>query len=462
MEVTFTLADFRALAPLLILLSGGLSILLIDCFKKSEELSFVLGLATFVFAFLFSLEIPADVNALLSPWIRFDALGRFFSIFFIIVGIITLLLSYPLLNRFDAPSAEYYFLVISSVAGLILIGQAADFLTLFIGLETLSLSLYILTGYMKKWNISHEAAMKYFLLGSLGAAFLIYGIAFIYGATGTTAIKHLAIANEFLFLLGLAFLTVGLCFKAAVVPFHTWAPDVYDGAPTAVTAFMSVGTKAGAFAGLVLVFLMGLAPIWHESIAWLAYPTLIYANYAALTQTQLRRFFAYSGISHAGFLLIPLAAATPESVNSLLFYLVVYGIATLGSFAILALLDNKEEGATLEDLKGLFYKSPFYATVLTLCLLTLGGIPPTAGFFAKFYIFKVAYQTGYYGLIIVGLLTSVLSAYYYLRIVAHLFAKPEEYDSLKSSWSLALVGVLSLAALISVTIFPDWWIQRIP
>ena len=214
-------------------------------------------------------------------------------------------------------------------------------------------------------------------------------------------------------------MTLGLAFKAAIVPFHVWAPDVYDGAPMPVTAFMAVGTKAGAFAAFTRVFLVALPqfdPLWNQGMAWLAIITMVYANIVALRQVQLRRFFAYSGISHAGFLLIPLIADTSDAPAALAFYLVVYAIATLGSFAILAFLDKDSHGVFLRDLQGFFYRSPFLAAIFTLCLLTLAGIPPTAGFFAKFYLFKIAFQSGYYTLVIVGLLTTILSAFYYVRI----------------------------------------------
>ena len=228
-------------------------------------------------------------NPLLTPWLRFDPLARLFTVFFLVLGIASTLLAASFFQNFKATQGEYYFLLLSAIFGLILIGRSADYLTLFLGLETLSISLYILCGYMKKWKFSNEASMKYFLMGALAAAFLLYGIALIYGAIGTTNLEAMAKAyqgladkpEKTLFLSGIALVTLGLAFKAAIVPFHVWAPDVYDGAPTPVTAFMAVGTKVGAFAAFARVFLAAffqLDPIWNESIAILAYPTLIYAN----------------------------------------------------------------------------------------------------------------------------------------------------------------------------------------
>lgn len=468
MNLTLSLLDFAALSPLLILLGGALLLLLLTTFAENaaKTLSFYLTLVTFVAALFAAYYAPASENPLLTPWLRFDPLAKLFTMLFLTIGLSSTLLSSSFFQRFEANHGEYFFLLVSSIFGLILVGAAADFLTLFLGIETLSISLYVLCGYMKKWEISHESAMKYFLMGSLAAAFLLYGIALIYGAVGTTRLDALlsgyqslqATPEKVLFLSGVALVTLALAFEAAIVPFHVWAPDVYDGAPTPVTAFMAVGTKVGAFAAFVRVFLEALPrfdPIWNQGIALLAYPTMIYANIVALRQTQLRRFFAYSGISHAGFLLIPLAASTPDSLSALVFYLVVYALATFGCFAVLAFLDERSEGVMLNDLKGLFRRAPLLASTLALCLLTLAGIPPTAGFFAKFYLFQVAFQAGYYGLVIVGLLTTILSAYYYLRIVAIMFSEaPEEVQRPPLTWPAAIVGVASFAAIVVLSVYP--------
>ncbi len=468
MNINLDLSDFAALSPLLIILAGALALLLIESFfsKAAKKFCFFLTLAVLIAAIGAAVMAPASHHQLLTPWLRFDSLARLFTVLFLTIGLATTLLSASFFQRFEATHGEYFFLLLSSLFGLILIGAAADFLTLFLGLETLSISLYVLCGYMKKWQISHEASMKYFFMGAFAAAFLLYGIALIYGATGTTRFDALlsgyhslkTAPDKVLFLSGIAFVTLGFAFKAAIVPFHVWAPDVYDGATTPVTAFMAVGTKAGAFAAFIRVFFDALPnfdPLWHQGIAWLAVPTLIYANYVALRQVQLRRFFAYSGISHAGFLLIPLAAGTPDALTALVFYLVVYALATLGSFAVLAYLDERSEGVVLSDLHGLFYRSPWLASLFALCLLTLAGIPPTAGFFAKFYVFKVAFQTGYYALVVIGLLTTIISAYYYLRIVTIMLSEaPDEALAPKRSWPAAVVGVISFAAIIILSCYP--------
>jgi len=468
MNTALSLIDFASMSVLLIVLGGALLVLLLESFAEeaSKKFSSYLTLATLAIALCAAFYAPASDNPLLTPWLRFDPLARLFTIFFLTIGIGSTLLAASFFQRFEATQGEYYFLLLSAVFGLVLIGAAADLLTLFLGLETLSIALYILCGYMKKWKISHESAIKYFLMGALGAAFLLYGIALIYGAVGTTRFdkllagyQALSLAPEkALFLSGIALVTLGLAFKAAIVPFHVWAPDVYDGAPTPVTAFMAVGTKVGAFAAFAIIFLVALPHfdiLWNQGIALLAYPTLIYANYVALRQVQLRRFFAYSGISHAGFLLIPLAAGTPDALQALVFYLVVYSLATLGCFGVLAFLDHRSEGVMFHDLRGLFQRSPVLASIFALCLLTLAGIPPTAGFFAKFYLFKVAFEAGFYGLVIVGLLTTILSAFYYVRIIALMFAEaPVDAKSPQSTWPAAVVGVVSFVAIIFISCFP--------
>lgn len=467
MSVGLSSVDFMALSPLLVLLTGALLLLVVEILHPVFSRRFSASLAALILlgGLFAQLRAPASDNPLLTDWLRFDALARFFTLFFLLTGLACTWLGSSFFSRFEASHGEYFFLLISATLGLILIGAAADFLTLFLGLETLSISLYVLCGYMKGWQISREAAIKYFLLGSVGASFLLYGIAFFYGALGTTRLSALAAApvashataESTLLLVGLLFVTVGLAFKAAIVPFHVWAPDVYAGAPTPVTAFMTVGTKVGAFAALARLFLQPGLPVhlwWSEGMACFAYPTLIFANFLALRQTGLRRFFAYSGISHSGFLLIPLVAGTADALPALGYYLVVYALATLGAFAVLSFVDPWREGARLADLRGLFRRAPLLASALALCLLTLAGIPPTAGFLGKFYLFKVGFEAGYYGLVIVALLTAILAAYYYLRFVAVMFSEPPDTLSpLPRSWPAGGVALASAAALVVLSFY---------
>ena len=471
MNGSLTVTDLLAISPILILLLGTLTLLMLESFLSElmRKISAPLTIAFLLLALVAAWVSPISHNPLLTDWLRFDSLATFFTTFFLLTGIGSTLLaaSFFNVNRPETTFGEYYFLLLAATVGLILIGMSADFLTLFIGLETLSVALYILCGYMKKWSLSHEAAMKYFLLGALAAALLLYGIAFVYGAIGTTNFADLlpgyqklgAGIPETLFFTGIAFITVGIAFKAAIVPFHSWAPDVYSGSPTPVTAFMSVGTKIGAFAALSIVFLLFLPrfhPLWNEGIVLLAYPTMVFANIVAIRQTQLRRFFAYSGISHSGFLLFAFAAGTPEVIPSVLFYLTVYALATFGAFAVISLLDKDSGGATISDCTGLFHRSPLLASLLILSLLTLAGLPPTVGFIAKFFLFKIAFEAGYYGLVVVGLLMTILSIFYYTRIAAVMFAQPSELSvTPQRSWAGITLGVVTAVAIVSLSLFPS-------
>lgn len=468
MEISLQQIDVFAIAPLLFIIALALSFLLIESVNQplSNKISIPLAIVGLLVAICLSIVSPASQHSLLTNWIAFDSLSRIFTLLFLSTGLMIVLISPPFFKTFSSPQGEYFFLLFSALFGLMLIGSSADFLTLFLGIETLSLSLYVLCGYVKKWDYAKESALKYFLLGALATAILLYGIAFVYGAIGTTQLNALSqyhtlssAPEKLLFMIGISLITLGLAFEGAIVPFQMWAPDVYAGASTPVTAFMAVGTKIGAFAAFIRVFLVSLPqfnPTWNEVIALLAYVTLIYANIVALQQTQIRRFFAYSGIAHAGFLLIPFAAQTSESLSAVLFYLSIYSISTLGAFSIFSSLERTNEGILLNDLKGLFWSSPLQATVLSLCLLTLAGIPPLAGFFAKFYVFKVAYEREYYGLVIVGLLTTILSAFFYMRIVAIMLSEKElEENPLQSSWSTSLVGAVASLALVGFSCFPN-------
>lgn len=457
------LADYLALSPLIILLLGALGILILECIKLRG--AFILATATLVAALLATLQGHVSHHPLLTVWLIFDGPATLFTLFFLGIGLACTLLTASFFERFEVTSkGEFYFLILAATFGLVLIGASNDFLTLFLGVETLSLSLYVLCSYMKKWELSSESAMKYFFMGSLAAAFLLYGIAFLYGAIGNTHLEGLLASFQklsgsdlTLFWAGIAFITLALSFEATIVPFQTWAPDVYAAAPNPVTAFMAVGTKVGAFAAFTRIFLgalPGFSLVWSEGIALLAYPTLIFANFVALKQKEMRRFFAYSGMAHAGYLLLPFVSNSPQAFSALFFYLIVYAIATLACFATLAFLDHKSEGVQIEDLRGLFFRSPFLAILLALALLTLAGIPPTLGFFAKFYVFKLAFNAGFLGLVIVALLTSILAAFYYLRIAALLFTPLTDSRSFRLHWAVVFLGSLALMALIFFSLYP--------
>jgi len=475
MNSSLSITDLASMAPLLIFLFSTLSLMMIDCFPTKSTLRwiFVFPIAIQILAAVVTLYAPLSENPLLTRWIAFDPLARFFTLLFICIGIGCSLLAISLFQNPEISSSnigrgEYFILLLCAIAGLIMIGSAADFLVLFAGIEILSIALYALCGYIKNAGYSYESSMKYFLMGALATAFFLYGVALIYGATGTTsfaallpAYQKLASPSDLaLFTCGIAFVTAALAFKAALVPFQAWAPDVYAAAPTSVVAFMAIGTKIGAFAAFIRIFLFYMpefSPLWNGAMSVIAYATLIYANFVALRQKELRRFFAYSGISHAGFLLIPLVVGTAGAIPSALFYLSMYALATFVAFAIIATIDKPSQPLLMTDLSGLFYRSPLNASLLTLSLLTLAGIPPSVGFFAKFYIFKEAFSAGYIGLVIVGSLMSVLAAFYYLRIIALMATSEQTAQQLMPlllSPTARFVSVFSAAGIIMLSLFP--------
>lgn len=462
-------SDYSALSPLFALLIAALLPLLFESYfrKHSQTLSAIVAFGGIVLAIWFTCTVTDSTNPLLTKWIQFDGTQKAFSLLFLGIGLGAVILSYAFLkNRDDESEGEYYFLFIAALFGLLLIAKSADFLTLFLGIETLSLALYVMCAYLKKWDFGQEAALKYFFLGALSSSFLLFGIALIYGATGTTNFSELLSAYkglelgraQILFLSGIGMITLALAFKAAIVPFHTWAPDVYQGASTPVTAFMAVGTKAGAFVAFIRIFIEALPQFnttWSEMVALLAIPTLIYANWVALKQTQLRRFFAYSGISHAGYLLIAIAAGTPEASQAIFSYLIIYTLATLGAFGVILVLEKKQEGLLIQDLRGLFKQAPLLAGIMALTLLTLAGIPPTAGFFAKLYLFKAAWAQGFHIAVLIGLGTALLGAYYYTRIIVGMFMEPAQEESIDEDWLPAgIVAIACFILILTLSLYP--------
>ncbi|HEX4836529.1 MAG TPA: NADH-quinone oxidoreductase subunit N [bacterium] len=370
------------------------------------------------------------------------------------------LLSPGYVQRARLPAGEYYALLLLSTVGAMLMGASRNLVVLFLGLEILSFPLYVMAALARRSELSQEAGLKYLLLGAFATAFFVYGIALIYGATGTVDLARIAEAPVSPLLgAGVALLTIGLGFEAALVPFHAWAPDVYEGAPLPVTAFMSVIAKVGAFAGLVRVFplaLPHLEPAWGQVLAAIAVATMITGNLAALVQSNVKRLLAYSSVAHAGYLLIGIASGGADGTWAVLFYLLVYVAMNLGAFGVLLLLERRgEEADRLEDLAGLAGRAPWAAAALALCMVSLAGLPPTAGFIAKLYLFRAALLDHRTGLALVGVLTSVVSVYYYLR-VAYVALSGGAADAVAVRRS-ALAGaalVIAVAGVLWLGLFP--------
>jgi NADH-quinone oxidoreductase subunit N len=361
-----------------------------------------------------------------------DDFGLFVQMVLVGIGLLTILFSSDVIERDALPAGEYYALVLFALAGMMLMAVAADLLIIFLALEVFSLALYVLTGLRRKVFASTEGAFKYFVLGGFSSAFFLYGIAFTYGLVGSTRLDRVAAAVQAqsltgnpLLLVAMGLLLVGFAFKVAAVPFHMWTPDAYEGAPAIVTGFMSTAVKAAAFAAFARVFLLALEPLrgeWAPVLWVLAVCTMVLGSVVGVAQTSLKRMLAYSSIAHGGYLLVALVSGGDVGKASILFYLVVYAVTNLGAFAVIALLSTRETSMEhLDDYKGLWLSSPVMAGVLTVFLLSLGGFPPTAGFVAKWYVFSAAVRAGQYSLAIIGVLTSVVSVFFYLRIVVMMY-----------------------------------------
>jgi NADH-quinone oxidoreductase subunit N len=398
-----------------------------------------------------------------------DGFGTLFRVLVIAVGVLTVFSSNPFLNREGANSGEYYALVLFSIVGQCVMVTANDLIMVFIGLEISSISSYVLAGYLRDDKRANEAALKYFLLGSFATAFLLYGVALIYGATGSTNLLHIRavisgpVSAPSTMLVGVAaaLILVGFAFKVSAAPFQMWAPDVYQGAPTPVTAFLSAGPKAAAFAVLLRVFMTSFQPAgesWEPLIWMSALLSMTIGNFAALVQTDAKRMLAYSSIAHAGYILVAMTARSEDGVAAAMFYLAAYVLMNIGAFAVIAYISGKgEKYLKIQDLAGLGLKQPLVAAALTIFMLSLIGVPLTAGFFGKFYIFKAALESRLVWLAVLGLLNSAVGAYYYLRILVVMYMQePGEAVSRLEPMALGLKAAIiaPLAGVLLLGIFP--------
>ena len=436
-----------------------------NAFGHLSIVTLIAALAAAVFAY--TREGPA-----FGGMIVVDGFATFFRVLVIVVGILTVLASYRFLRRQNAETSEYHALLLFSIAGQCMMAASGNLIVVFIALEISSISSYVLTGYLRDDPRSNEAALKYFLLGSFATAFFLYGVAILYGATGTIdllAIRAAAtgqagpIAPPLFLGLAAALLFVGLGFKVSAAPFQIWAPDVYQGAPTPVSAFLSTGPKAAAFAIFLRIFMTAFEPGgggWEPLVWFCALASMTIGNFAALRQSNVKRMLAYSSIAHAGYVLVALTARSADGAAAAMFYLAAYAFMNIGAFAVVGHLSGKgERYQDIEDLAGLGQKQPLTAALLTIFVLSLIGVPLTGGFFGKFYIFKAALESHLVWLTVLGLLNSAVAAYYYLRVLVMMyFREPSqavtEAEPLTPGLSAALL--ISAAATLFLGIFPNW------
>ncbi len=461
--------NFAAIMPSLVLTLFGMAILLVSVFLPRGSTTPVAWLSVVALVVTGFVSLGAWNNPEVGFYghVALDNFATFFNIIFLVSAALTILISDDYLRREGYPVGEYYPLILFATAGAMWMASGTDLLTIFLGLEVLSVSLYVLAGFFRGQLRSNEAGLKYFLLGCFATGFLLYGIALLYGVTGTTNIADIgmyfaqnpAYISNIMTLGGVGLLSIGFLFKIGVVPFHMWTPDVYQGAPTPITAFMSAGPKAAAFAGFLRVLLLALPalqPEWSTMFWILAVLTMIVGNVIAISQTDIKRMLAFSSIAHVGYALVGLVAANEIGISGILFYLLAYTFMNIGAFAVLVLAGKKgEDNLTLDGMAGFGYKRPFLAVAMSIFLVSLMGIPPTAGFAGKFYIFAGAVEAGYIWLVVIGVLNSAVSLYYYLRVMVYMYFRDpaEDFGWVKMpaaavvSIVLSVVGVLYLGVL---------------
>ncbi|HXK08911.1 MAG TPA: NADH-quinone oxidoreductase subunit N [Vicinamibacteria bacterium] len=461
-----TVLDLSPIIPAAIVAVTGLVVLLAQAFtpKGKESPSAALSLVGLAFA-LASVwvlaETPATRGSVMAGALAADDFSLFLHALVLGTAAVAVLLSPSYLRAAGIERGEYYALLLFSVVGMLGLVSALELVSIFVALEIMSIALYGMAGMDRSRPESQESALKYFVTGAFASAFFLYGIALLYGASGSTSLVVvarsmgvLAPSSSLLAVLGAAMLLVGFGFKVASVPFHMWAPDVYEGAPTPATAFMSAGVKAAAFGALLRVFdsaLPGLASRWQPLVAVLAMVTMVVGNLAALAQPNLKRMLAYSSVAHAGYVLSALVAAPGVAGEAVLFYLVAYAAVNLGAFGtIAALARGGREPLALRDVAGLASRRPALAAALTVFLISLTGIPVTAGFVGKFYLFRAAVDAGWWGLALVGVIMSVVSAYYYLRVVVAMYMSEPVGEDTWSAVSPASALALSVSAALTL------------
>ncbi len=470
MEIVIPPFDLKSIAPIVSVSVAAIFILLLDVFCRKTfknsmgYISFLVVIATGVIAYA---QIGQNVYSF-SDMFVVDNFSVFFNLVFLLSTAIVILMSDNYIKQEGVNYGEYYTLILFATVGMMLMAGGADLLTVFLGLEIMSISLYVLAGFTRDKVRANEASLKYFLLGAFVTGFLLYGIALLYGATGTTNLKGIAafIANNSgltnpMIIAGASLLIVGFGFKIACVPFHKWSPDVYEGSPTPVTAFMSVGPKAAAFAVFLRVFLValpGLEQKWSIILWVLAVLTMTVGNLVAISQTNIKRMLAYSSIAHAGYALVAIIVGGEFGIASLLFYMLAYTFMNLGAFAVVIVLGRKgEENANIEDFSGLGYKHPLLAVAMCIFMFSLAGIPPLIGFIGKFYIFSAAIKSGFIILAIIGMMNSVISVYYYLRVTVVIYMKKpiRKFTPLSISPLIIFAIIITICGTIYFGIFPS-------
>jgi NADH-quinone oxidoreductase subunit N len=463
--------DLILFIPQFILIVAGMALMLLEPFTAPEHkgrMGRIAVLATGVAAYSLSFQWGIRPQTIFGGMLFVDNFSIFFQWLFLVIAGVSAFISMRFNERESINRGEYYALLLFACSGMCLMAASADLIITFLGIEILSIATYILAGFKRSDIRSNESSLKYFLLGSFATAFLLYGIALIYGSAGSTnyqSIRELASLPghaQGTMVAGMALLLVGFGFKVALVPFHSWAPDVYEGAPTPVTAFMTVGPKAAGFAAMLRILVQALPSLAEDwsSILWvLCILTMTLGNVVAVLQTNVKRMLAYSAIAHAGYILIGILVNSEMGFSAVLFYLVIYTVMNLVAFSVVLSLSRAGDARVfLDDYIGLGRKAPFAAAAFSLALISLAGIPLTGGFIGKFYLFSAAVQKGFVGLAVIGVLNSVLSVFYYFRILVYMYMREpgeETQEPERISWPVQVIIGIGMICILWLGIHPD-------
>jgi NADH-quinone oxidoreductase subunit N len=459
--------------PLIATSVGAIAVLLIGVHVDDEDSEGLgwLSLAVVAVTFILTLLMRGQHDLTFSGALALDDYSVYFDLAILVTAALVILLSLDYVPEIGLAGAEYYSLILFASLGMMLMAAAGDLIIIFLGLETMSLAIYVLAGFARRDPKSGEAAMKYFILGAFSSGFLLYGIALVYGATGTIKLDAISRAlsspaSSPMFLMGIGMLLIGFGFKVAAVPFHMWTPDAYEGAPTSITAFMAVGVKIAAFASFLRVFTahLGLVHTDWDWVLWtLAALTMTTGNLIALVQTNIKRMLAYSAIAHAGYIMVGMTAGNAPSGAAVMYYLLAYAFTNLGAFGVVIALSRKGAPHDLiEDYRGLASRHPILAAAMALFLFSLVGVPPLAGFVGKFYIFSAALNAGYIGLVVIATINSVIAAYYYISVIVAMYmleGGPLEDFSLDRRPALIAAIAIALVGTVLVGAYPQPYIS---
>lgn len=473
--ITIPAVNFTPILPEMFLSVLAMVLLLINVFVPGDRKAYLGYLSLFgivAAGVLVGAGWGSHVESF-SGSVVLDNFATFFKMIFLVSAGLAILISDQYMEREGCNHGELYPLILFTVVGMMLMASGTDLMTIFLGLEVMSVALYVLAGFNRKNNKSNEAGLKYFLLGCFSTGFLLYGMALVYGATGTTRIAKIAESvgqmslpsANIMLVAGMLLMLTGFAFKVAAAPFHMWTPDVYEGAPTPMTAFMSAGPKAAGFAAALRIFLVALPTLqveWSQVLWILAVLTMTVGNITALRQDNIKRMLAYSSIAHAGYALVGFAAGNGTGTAGILFYMLSYAFMNIGAFAIIILVAKKgETNGNVQDFAGFGVKHPVLAVAMSIFLFSLAGMPPTAGFIGKFYLFSGAIQQGYVWLAVIGVLNSAASVYYYLRVMVYMYMKDptEEFDWMQVTVPMALCVAISVAGSMIPGIVPSLILQ---